>query len=189
MRPAEPPFPGYARAMCNVEIRAAVIADIIGVTEIYTHAVRHGSASFEIDPADETEMARRFNALADAGFPFLVAVIDGGVCGYAYAAPYQNRAAYRHTVEDSIYVAPEFHGRGIGRALLARLLGESAGRGYRQMIAVIGDSQQTASIALHRAAGFRTLGNVEATGYKFGRWLDTVLMQCPLGSGSSTVPF
>jgi GNAT superfamily N-acetyltransferase len=108
--------------------------------------------------------------------------------GYAYAGPYRTRVAYRNTLEDSIYLDPQFHGRGIGRALLNRLLAESEARGYRQMIAVIGDSAQAASIALHRAAGFRMVGTFEAVGHKFGRWLDTVLMQRALGEGATTAP-
>jgi len=169
-------------------LRPAAAADMPAITAIYQHAVRHGTASFEIDPPDQAEMTRRFQALSDGGFPYVVAEDDGAVRGYAYAGLYRTRVAYRHTLEDSVYVAPDFHGRRIGRALLARLLAESAARGYRQMVAVIGDSQQHASIALHRAAGFRLVGTFEAVGFKFGRWLDTVLMQCPLGPGATTSP-
>jgi L-amino acid N-acyltransferase YncA len=173
-------------------IRAAAPADISAITAIYAHAVRYGTATFEIDPPDETEMADRLDALADGGFPYLVAELDGSVRGYAYAGLYRTRVAYRHTLEDSIYIAPEFHRCGIGRALLDRLLAEAAVRGFRQMIAVIGDSEQIPSIALHRAAGFRMVGCFEAVGFKFDRWLDTVLMQCPLGppsgSDAATLP-
>jgi L-amino acid N-acyltransferase YncA len=167
--------------MSKLVIRAAAAADISAITEIYAHAVRYGTATFEIDPPEETEMADRFRALADGGFPYLVAELDGLVRGYAYAGLYRTRVAYRHTLEDSIYLAPEFQGRGIGRALLDRLLAEAAGRGFRQMVAVIGDSDQVASIALHGAAGFRMVGTLEAVGHKFGRWLDTVLMQRAIG--------
>jgi phosphinothricin acetyltransferase len=160
-------------------IRPATEADIGTITAIYTHAVRFGTASFEIDPPDEAEMARRFRDLA--GFPYLVAELDGQVRGYAYAGPYRTRVAYRHTLEDSIYIAAEFHRRGIGRVLLDRLIAESGAGGFRQMVAVIGDSAQAASIALHRAAGFRMVGTFEAIGYKFDRWLDTVLMQRGIG--------
>jgi len=150
--------------------------------------VQHGTATFEIEAPDEAEMSNRFRVLADGGFPYLVAEIDGAVRGYAYAGPYRTRVAYRHTLEDSIYIAPDLHGRGIGRALIERLLVDATANGFRQMIAVIGDSRQLASIALHRAAGFRMIGTFEAVGFKFGRWLDTVLMQRPLGPGAATTP-
>jgi len=169
-------------------LRPAVAADVPAITAIYAHAVLYGTASFEIEPPDEGEMANRFRALAGAGFPYLAAELDGAVRGYAYAGPYRTRVAYRNTLEDSIYVAPEFHGRGIGRALVDRLLAEATALGFRQMIAVIGDSAQIASIALHRAAGFRMVGTFEAVGFKFGRWLDTVLMQRPLGPGAGIAP-
>jgi L-amino acid N-acyltransferase YncA len=169
-------------------IRPATDADIPAITAIYAHAVRFGTASFETEPPNEAEMAERFRALAAGGFPYLVGVTDGGVVGYAYAGPYRTRIAYRNTIEDSIYLDPEFHRRGIGRALLDRLVAESETRGYRQMIAVIGDSAQAGSIALHRAAGFRMIGTFEAVGHKFGRWLDTVLMQRALGDGAMTAP-
>jgi L-amino acid N-acyltransferase YncA len=160
-------------------IRAATEADIPAITAIYAYAVLYGTATFEIDPPDEAEMARRLRELA--GFPYLVAEFDGQVRGYAYAALYRTRIAYRYTLEDSIYIAPEFHCRGIGRALLDRLIAKSAAGGFRQMVAVIGDSAQAPSIALHRAAGFRMVGTFEAVGHKFGRWLDTVLMQRGIG--------
>jgi L-amino acid N-acyltransferase YncA len=169
--------------MPDLVVRPATEADISAITAIYAHAVRFGTASFEIDPPDEAEMARRFRDLA--GFPYLVAEFDGQVKGYAYAGLYRTRFAYRHTLEDSIYITPEFHRRGIGRALLDRLIAESGASGFRQMVAVIGDSAQAASIALHRAAGFRTVGTLEAVGYKFGRWLDTVLMQRSIGDQKS----
>jgi L-amino acid N-acyltransferase YncA len=169
-------------------IRAATAADIPAITAIYDHAVRSGTASFEIDPPDETEMGERFRALAGGGFPYLVAATEAGISGYAYAGLYRPRVAYRNTLEDSVYIDPQFQRRGIGRALLDRLMAESEARGYRQMIAVIGDSAQAGSIALHRAAGFRMVGTFEAVGHKFGRWLDTVLMQRALGEGATTAP-
>jgi phosphinothricin acetyltransferase len=169
-------------------IRAATAADIPAITAIYDHAVRHGTASFELDPPDAAEMARRRQVLVDGGFPYLVAEADGAVAGYAYAGPYRPRPAYRWSVEDSVYVAPARQRRGVGRTLLDRLVAEAEARGFRQMIAVIGDSAQTPSIELHRAAGFRLIGTVESVGHKFGRWLDTVLMQRPLGPGASTPP-
>jgi len=174
--------------MNDISIRPATPADIPAITRIYAHAVRHGTASFEYDPPDEAEMARRQRALLEGGYPYLVAGIGGAVAGYAYAGPYRTRPAYRYTVENSIYIAPEAHRRGLGRALLDRLIAECEARNYRLMIAVIGDSAQTPSIELHRAAGFKMVGAFEAVGYKFDRWLDSVLMQRPLGRGSSAPP-
>jgi phosphinothricin acetyltransferase len=169
-------------------IRAATAADIPAITAIYDHAVRHGTASFELEPPDTAEMVRRHRALVDAGFPYLVAEADGTVAGYAYAGAYRPRPAYRFSVEDSVYVAPALHRRGVGRALLAALIAEAEQRGFRQMVAIIGDSAQAPSIELHRAAGFRMIGAVENVGFKFGRWLDTVLMQRALGPGAVTTP-
>ena len=172
----------------TIGIRAATPADIAAITAIYDHAVRHGTASFELEPPDEAEMARRRQALVEAGYPYLVDEADGAIAGYAYAGPYRPRPAYRWSVEDSVYVAPALHRRGIGAALLDRLIVAAEQRGFRQMIAVIGDSAQTPSIALHRAAGFRLIGAIEHVGFKFERWLDTVLMQRALGRGADAPP-
>jgi L-amino acid N-acyltransferase YncA len=169
-------------------LRPATLADIPAITAIYAHAVKYGTASFETEPPGEPEMADRFRALAAGGFPYLVAESSGVVRGYAYAGLYRPRIAYRYTVENSVYVAPDCQRRGIGRALLDKLVSKASGCGFRQMIAVIGDSAQTASIALHRAAGFEMVGTFTAVGFKFGRWLDTVLMQRPLGDGAATLP-
>jgi L-amino acid N-acyltransferase YncA len=169
-------------------IRPARPSDIAAITRIYAQAVRHGTASFELEPPEQAEMARRQDALLAGGFPYLVAEGDGGILGYAYAGPYRARPAYRFTVEDSVYIAPEAQRRGLGRLLLERLITESEACGYRQMIAVIGDSAQDASIALHTALGFRLIGTFAAVGFKFDRWLDTVLMQRPLGHGAETKP-
>lgn len=169
----------------SLSIRPATNADIPAITRIYADAVERGTASFELARPDETEMARRMQELTDNGYPYLAADVDGALAGYAYAGPYRARPAYRFTVEDSVYVAPEAQGRGLGRALLTTLIKESEARGFRQMIAVIGDSGQTASIALHAALGFAYVGTLPSTGFKFGRWLDTVLMQRPLGAGST----
>ena len=169
-------------------IRPATAADIPAIARIYAHAVEHGTASFELTPPDEAEMTRRMNDLIANNFPYLAAEVDGALAGYAYAAFYRTRPAYRHTVEDSVYVAPDMHGRGIGRALLAALIEAATAGGFRQMIAVIGDSAQTASIALHAGLGFAYIGTHPNVGFKHGRWLDTVLMQRPLGKGSTTNP-
>src|SRR3954447_15959563 len=163
--------------MAEFYIRPAEPRDIASITRIYEHAVRHGTASFEIEPPDEAEMARRQDALLAGGFPFLVAERGGAIVGYAYAGPYRARPAYRWTVEDSVYVAPAAQRQGVGRALLERVIVEAEACGFRQMTAVIGDSAQSASIALHQAAGFRLVGTFEAVGLKFDRWLDSVLMQ------------
>lgn len=176
-----------------VSIRPAQPADFAAITRVYAHAVLHGTASFEIEPPDATEMAHRWDALLAGGFPYLVAETGGAgwrreVLGYAYAGPYRARPAYRFTVEDSLYVAPQAQRRGIGRLLLDRLILESQTRGYRQMIAIIGDSAQAPSIALHAAAGFRMVGTFEAVGFKFDRWLDSVLMQRPLDLDVTMTP-
>jgi len=174
--------------MTPISIRDADLTDIPAITHIYAHAVRNGTASFELDPPDEAEMARRWCALRAGGYPYFVAVRDGAVAGYAYAGPYRARPAYRWSVEDSIYIDPAAQRRGIGRALLDRLIAEAQARGFRQMIAVIGDAAQTPSIELHRAAGFRLVGTLESVGFKFGRWLDSVLMQRALGPGATKPP-
>jgi L-amino acid N-acyltransferase YncA len=169
-------------------IRPATPADIPAITRIYAHAVREGTASFELDEPDEAEMARRMASLLDGGFPYIAAQANGAVLGYAYAGPYRLRPAYRFTVEDSIYLAPESQRRGIGRRLLDELITRSQACGHRQMIAVIGDSANTGSIELHRAAGFTMVGTFADVGFKFGRWLDSVLMQRAIGPGASTLP-
>jgi L-amino acid N-acyltransferase YncA len=172
----------------NVVVRHAQAHDLAVITRIYEHAVRYGTASFEIEPPDELEVARRFEDLRKGGYPYLVAEHDGALAGFAYAGPYRSRPAYRWSVEDSIYIAPQAQRRGIGRALLERLMTEARGGGFRQMIAVIGDSANTASIELHRALGFRLVGTFDNIGFKFGRWLDSVLMQRALGEGATTPP-
>jgi L-amino acid N-acyltransferase YncA len=174
--------------MQTLTIRPAVLADIAAITRIYADAVRNGTASFEIEPPDETEMGRRQKALLDGGYPYFVANIAGAVAGYAYAGPYRARPAYKWSVEDSIYVAPEMHRKGIGGLLLAKLVAESEARGFRQMIAVIGDSAQVGSIAVHAKAGFNHIGTLRSVGFKHGKWLDTVLMQRALASGDTAPP-
>ncbi len=169
-------------------IRPTTAADIPAITRIYDQAVREGTASFELTPPDEAEMMRRYETLQAGDHPYVVAQIGGAVVGYAYAGTYRARPAYRWTLEDSVYVDIAAHSRGIGRALLGRLIAEAEARGFRQMIAVIGDSANAASIELHRALGFRMVGTFENVGFKFGRWLDSVLMQRALGDGAKTAP-
>ena len=174
--------------MSSPEIRPATEADLPAITWIYEHAVLHGTATFELTPPDLAEMTRRFRSLMDGGFPYFVGVLDGRVGGYAYAGPYRPRPAYRFTVENSIYLDPGIHRRGVGLVLLRRLIEECEARGYRQMVAVIGDSANAGSIGVHTRCGFAMIGTHPDVGLKFGRWLDTVMMQLPLGKGATTVP-
>jgi len=174
--------------MSSLEIRPTSVADLPSITEIYAHEVLEGTATFELVPPDLAEMTRRFQALVDGGFPYLVAELDGDVAGYAYASSYRPRPAYRFTVENSVYLRPQIHRRGIGRQLLERLIAECEARGFRKMIAVIGDSANAASIGVHAACGFQMIGTHPHVGLKFGRWLDTVMMQRELGAGANTVP-
>ena len=149
----------------------------------------HATASFELEPPDEAEMARRMQALLDGSFPYLAADVGGTLGGYAYAGLYRTRPAYRFTVENSVYVAPEQQRRGVGRTLLAALIEACEARGFRQMIAVIGDlPKQQASIGFHAALGFQHIGILSDVGFKHGRWLDTVLMQRALGPGGTREP-
>jgi len=172
----------------TINIRPATVADIPTITRIYAHAVQTGTASFELEPPGEAEMTRRMQALLDGKFPYFVAEADGKIAGYAYASFYRTRPAYRFTLEDSVYIDPAMQRRGIGKALLLKLIEASIALGYRQMIAVIGDSDQDASIGLHKACGFEAAGNLRNIGWKFGRWLDTPLMQLALGEGAMTAP-
>ncbi len=169
-------------------IRTAGLADVPAITSIYAHAVTHGTASFELTAPDEAEMATRMQAVLEGRFPYLVAEVDGVIAGYAYASLYRTRPAYRFTVENSVYVAPDMQRRGIGKVLLEALIEACTALGFRQMIAVIGDSNQAASIGVHRACGFTDAGNLHNIGWKFGRWLDTPLMQLTLGPGASAPP-
>jgi phosphinothricin acetyltransferase len=180
-------FAKVADAM-SISIRPAALSDIPAITRIYAHAVTHGTASFELEAPTEAEMKKRMETLFAGKFPYIVAELDGAVAGYAYAGPYRARPAYRFSVENSIYVAPEMHRRGIGRVLLKELIEASTKRGFRLMIAVIGDSNQAGSIGVHKALGFQDAGVFKNVGYKFGRWLDTVHMQLPLGDGATTPP-
>jgi L-amino acid N-acyltransferase YncA len=174
--------------MSMLKIRPATKADLPAITEIYEHAVLYGTATFELIPPDLTEMTRRFESLINAGFPYFVAAQDGCPVGYAYAASYRPRPAYRFTVENSVYLSPSVHRRGIGLQLLQQLIAECEARGHRQMIAVIGDSANHGSIGVHTKCGFQMIGTHPNVGFKFGRWLDTVMMQLALGEGGTTVP-
>src|SRR5436309_3588403 len=174
--------------MSAPEIRPATLADLPFITGIYAHAVRYGTATFELTPPDLAEMTRRFRALIDGGFPYFVASLDGRVVGYAYAGAYRPRPAYRFTVENSVYLEPAIHRLGIGLQLLQRLIAECEARGYRQMIAVIGDSANAGSIGVHSRTGFAMIGTHPNVGFKFGRWLDTVMMQRALGEAATTFP-
>jgi L-amino acid N-acyltransferase YncA len=174
--------------MSSPEIRPATEADLPAITKIYEHAVLHGTATFELIAPDLAEMTRRYKSLIDGGFPYFVGVLHGRVGGYAYAGPYRPRPAYRFTVENSIYLDPAIHRRGVGLVLLRRLIDECEKRGYRQMIAVIGDSANAGSIGVHTRCGFQMIGTHPDVGLKFGRWLDTVMMQLPLGEAAKTMP-
>ena len=172
----------------GVVIRDAGDGDLEAVLAIYAHHLLTGLASFEEEPPDLAEIARRRDAVVALGLPYLVAARAGVVSGFAYAGPFRPRPAYRNTVENSVYVAPDAAGSGLGRLLLGALVERCSAAGYRQMVAVIGDSQNEASIALHAAMGFRHIGVLSSTGFKFGRWVDTVLMQRSLGQGDTTLP-
>lgn len=169
-------------------IRDSRTADLNRIQAIYAHHVLHGLASFEEVPPDVLELGRRRDDVLGRGYPYVVAEIDGVVVGYAYAGPYRLRTAYRFTVEDSIYIDPACTGRGVGRALLAELIDRCTTAGCRQMIAVIGDSGNAASIGVHRHLGFKPAGVLKSIGFKFGRWVDSVLMQRPLGPGDEVLP-
>ena len=171
-----------------VTIRPATDADMGSVAAIYAHHVRHGSASFEIEPPDVTEMRRRRSDILAKGLPYLVAVQGDAVLGYAYAGPYRPRVAYANTVEDTVYLHPEMLHRGLGQRLLAALIEACTVRGMRQMVAVVGDSDNLASIRLHEKLGFRVVGVLRDVGFKHGRWLDSVLLQRPIGLGAEAPP-
>lgn len=173
----------------DLRIRPATPADLAAITAIYADAVVNETASFELDPPDSAEMARRWQALTDQDFPYLAAERGGQIVGYAYAGPYRTRPAYRFTVENAVYIAAAARRCGTGRRLLQALIDACEHKGFRQMIAVIGDGRNhEASVGLHAALGFRQIGVIEGSGYKHGRWLDTVLMQRRLGAGNTSPP-
>ncbi len=175
-------------AGAHLFVRPAEPADFAAIHAIYRHHVLNGLGSFEEEPPDQAELLRRFGDVCARGLPYLAALRGGRLVGYAYAAPFRARTAYRFTVEDSIYIAPDATGQGIGRALLAALIARCTALDLRQMIAVIGDSGNAGSIALHGALGFTRSFVLEGAGFKFGRWVDIVLMQRPLGPGTGTPP-
>lgn len=173
----------------RIAIRPATVADLPAITAVYGHAVVNGTASYEYDPPTLAEMTSRFTAVMNAGFPYLAAECEGEILGYAYAGPFRTRPAYRFIVEDSIYVAPNAQGQGVGKLLLRELIGRCERQGFRQIIAVIGDGDvNTASVALHASLGFTHSGRLTGSGFKHGHWCDTVLMQLALNGGTSTLP-
>jgi L-amino acid N-acyltransferase YncA len=169
-------------------IRRATLDDLQVIHAIYAESVRRDTASWELTPPDGAEMRRRMETILGQGYPYFVVEVAGEVAGYSYASNYRPRPGYRFTVEDSVYVAPAYQRRGLGRLLLGNLVEACTAQGFRQMIAVIGDSQNYGSIALHRAMGFAQVGLLPTIGFKFGRWLDSVLMQRVLGEGATTMP-
>jgi phosphinothricin acetyltransferase len=171
----------------DITIRRTIADDLDDIGAIYTHHVQTGVATFEITAPDHAEWQHRLQSVTDRGLPFLTATLDGRIAGYAYCAPWKSRPAYRHTVEDSIYLAPDAVGCGIGGRLLDTLLSECSGAGIREVIAVIVDADGAASLALHRNRGFVDAGRLSAVGFKHGRWLDTVLLQRSLLTGISRV--
>ena len=169
-------------------IRPSTAADLPAITAIYAGNVRHGTGTFELEAPDHAELARRRDDVLDKGLPWLVAQRDEVVLGYAYANHFRPRLAYRFCLEDSVYLAANAQGQGIGRLLLAELMARCEAAGARQMLAVIGDSTNLGSIGVHRTLGFEHTGTMKAAGWKFGRWLDVVMMQKSLGLGASTAP-
>jgi phosphinothricin acetyltransferase len=171
-----------------VALRPATSGDLATLREIYAGHVLHGAASFEEVPPDLAEFEKRWRSITELGLPYLVATEGERLLGYAYAGPYRPRSAYRFSVEDSVYLDPAVTGRGIGKLLLGAIIEAATAAGKRQMLAVIGDSANQASIALHARLGFTEVGTLRSVGFKFGRWVDTVLMQRALGQGGTSLP-
>jgi phosphinothricin acetyltransferase len=170
------------------KIRPASDADISAITSIYSHHVLHGTGTFETTPPSQEDMAARRADVLSKGLPYLVVEDIGGVIGFAYCNWFKPRPAYRYSAEDSIYLAPSAAGRGLGKLLLAELMAQAERSGVRRLIAVIGDSANQGSVGVHRSCGFAQVGVLHSCGWKFDRWLDVVLMECPLGLGDSTAP-
>jgi phosphinothricin acetyltransferase len=175
-------------APIKVRIRTALESDMAAVQEIYAYYVLKTTATFEEDPPTVAEITARWQRVVSLGMPYLVAMRGKKVLGYAYAAPFRDRSAYRYTCEDSIYVAPDALGREIGNVLMTELIDRCIAYGFRQMIAVIGDSANAASLAIHSRHGFYVIGALSSVGHKFGRWSDAVFMQRSLGDGDTTPP-
>jgi len=171
-----------------MDIRDATEADVPDMQAIYAHHVLHGTGTFEEEPPSVEEMSARFHKVVDRGYVWLVATDATGVLGFGYYAPFRERSAYRFTVEDSIYVREDVRGQGVGKGLVARLIELAIAAGLRQMIAVIGDSENVGSIGVHASLGFHMVGTMRSTGIKFGQWLDVVTMQRALGKGDTTLP-
>lgn len=171
-----------------MSVRPAAVQDLPAIQAIYAHHVLHGLASFEEEAPPLEEMRRRFEEITGRGLPYLVAEDRGEILGYGYCSLYRTRSAYRYTLEDSIYVKQGRQGKGIGKAVLSELIERCTALNYRQIIAVIGDSANAGSIGLHASLGFVRAGLLRSTGYKFGRWVDSVFMQLPLGAGDGTKP-
>ena len=171
-----------------MDIRDAAPGDLSAMTAIYAHHVLHGTGTFEEAPPDEAEMARRIAAVQDKGWPWLVAEEDGRILGFAYLAQFRPRSAYRYAGEDSVYVRDDIRGQGVGKALVQALLRRAEECGFRQVFAVIGDSENVGSIGLHVSLGFRQIGVMRSAGAKFGRWLDVVTMQRAIGRGDRDPP-
>lgn len=171
-----------------VQLRAATPDDIGEIHAIYAHHVLRGLASFEEEPPSASELRRRLEEVTARGLPFLVADFGGTVAGYGYCSLYRARSAYRYTLEDSVYVRPDALGRGVGKVLLAELIRRCEALGYRELVAIIGDSANAASIGLHAAEGFLRVGTLRSVGFKLGRWVDSVIMQRTLGAGDATPP-
>ncbi|HET6610104.1 MAG TPA: GNAT family N-acetyltransferase [Rhodopila sp.] len=171
-----------------MEIRAATDADVPDIQAIYAHHVLHGTGTFEEEPPSVEEMMARYRKVVEKGYVWLVATDATGVLGYGYYMPFRERSAYRFTVEDSIYVREDVRGQGVGKMLVTKLIELATAAGLRQMIAVIGDSENVGSIGVHASLGFHMIGTMRSAGLKFGRWLDVVTMQRPLGKGDTTLP-
>jgi phosphinothricin acetyltransferase len=171
-----------------MDIRDAADADVPDIQAIYAHHVLHGAGTFEEEPPPVEEMAARLHKVIDRGYVWLVAADATGVLGFGYYAPFRERSAYRYTVEDSIYVREDVRGQGVGKALVSRLIDLATTAGMRQMIAVIGDSDNVGSIGVHASLGFHMIGTMKSTGIKFGRWVDVVTMQRALGKGDTNLP-
>jgi phosphinothricin acetyltransferase len=171
-----------------MDIRDATEADVPEIQAIYAHHVLHGTGTFEEEPPPVEEMLERFHNVVDHGYVWLVAVDSTGILGFGYYIPFRDRSAYRFTVEDSIYVREDVRGQGVGKALVSRLIELATAAGLRQMIAVIGDSENVGSIGVHASLGFHMIGTMRAAGIKFDRWIDVVTMQRPLGKGDTNIP-